>query len=130
MTREELDSVIDTDWLARFTAINFSMGNQDDMRCNYNNFYIYFRESDGKAVFIPYDCELVMGAIYSWDTPGNGLTEVSPYFTTHFEFGLEQDNPFMLQVILDDGYYKPLYDNYLLITERKTRYFRGCSKTI
>ena len=113
VTREELDSVIDTDWLSRFTAINFAMGNMDDLRCNYNNYFVYFRGSDGKAVFIPYDCEIVMGAIYSWNTPGRGLTEVSPYFTSHFEFSIEQDNPIMLQVILPDGYYNDQYNAFL-----------------
>lgn len=114
VTKEEIDSVIDTDWLSLFTAINFAMGNEDDMRCNYNNFYIYFRGSDGKAVFIPYDCEIVMGAIHSWNTPGNGMTELSPYFTEHFEFDIEQDNPFVLQVVTKDGYYNDQYNAHLL----------------
>lgn len=114
LTKEDIDSVIDTDWLTRFTALNFALGNEDDLRCNYNNYYVYFRQSDGKAVFIPYDCEIVMGAVYSWKTPGNGMTELSPFFTHHFIFNLDQDNPFMLPVILEGGYYNQAYQDDLL----------------
>ena len=56
-SKEDFESVADMDELALMTAINFAMGNQDDMRNNYNNHYVYFRKSDGKAVFIPYDNE-------------------------------------------------------------------------
>jgi Spore coat assembly protein len=114
VTKEEIDGVIDTDWLTRFVALNFALGNMDDMRCNYNNYFVYFRQSDGKAVFIPYDCEIVMGAVYSWNTPGYGMTGLSPYFIDHFEFDISQDNPFVLQVISRGGYYNDLYNQYLL----------------
>ena len=113
VTREELDSVADTDELALFSAINVAMGNQDDMRCNYNNLYVYFRQSDGKAVFLPYDCEVVMGATYVWNPPGNGLTEVSPYYDYNYRYDNNQENPLMRQVVIEGGYYTDQYTAYL-----------------
>lgn len=113
VTREELDSVADTQELALFTAINFAMGNQDDMRSNYNNHFVYFRKSDGKAVFIPYDCEIVLGNLYSLNPPGNGLTERSPYYSYHYRYKNDQENPLMRQVVLKNGYYTDQYTVWL-----------------
>ena len=113
VTKDEIDKVADTDELALFLAINFAMGNQDDMRCNYNNYFVYFRKSDGKAVFIPYDCEIVMGDIYSWNPPGNGMTELSPYFMQHADFDFEQANPLVCQVITRNGCYNGKYQSFL-----------------
>ena len=109
VTREEMDSVADTGQLVLFTAINFAMGNQDDMRSNYNNHYLYFRKSDGKAVFIPYDCEIVLGNTYLYDPPGNGLTEVSPYYTFNYRYNNPQENPFLRQIVIQGGYYTDQY---------------------
>ena len=113
VTRKELDSVADTGQLALFTAINFAMGNQDDMRCNYNNHYVYFRKSDGKAVFIPYDCEIVLGNLYLYNPPGNGLTEISPYFTYNCKYKNHQENPLLRQVVIKGGYYTDKYTDCL-----------------
>lgn len=56
-----LESKIDlTEWL-NYCAISYVLGNYDDFRNNSNNYYIYFRESDGKAVFIPYDYDYSLG---------------------------------------------------------------------
>lgn len=56
-----LDSVIDVDQFLKFAGISYVLGNYDDMRNNGNNFYVYFRKSDNKAVFIPYDYDYSLG---------------------------------------------------------------------
>ena len=112
-TKADYESVVDMDQLALFTAINFAMGNIDDMRINYNNHYIYFRKSDGKAVFIPYDCELVMGDLYSWSLRERGMTELSPYYdgSVYEDFG--QLNPLMQRTVLQGSWFEPLYTDHL-----------------
>lgn len=56
-----LESKIDlTEWL-NYCAVSYVIGNYDDFRNNSNNVYIYFRESDNKAVFIPYDYDYSFG---------------------------------------------------------------------
>ena len=112
VTREELEEVVDIDWLARFNAVNFAAGNQDDLRFNYNNHYLYLRKSDGKAIFLPYDCEVCLGDTYSWNPSGDALTDMSPYEDTSFRTGV-QDNPLERQVVLEDGMFVDLYTRYL-----------------
>lgn len=56
-----LDSVLDVDQFLKFAGISYVLGNYDDMRNNGNNFYVYFRKSDNKAVFIPYDYDYSLG---------------------------------------------------------------------
>ena len=56
----DYEELIDTDYFAKFEAINYVLGNPDCIRNHYNNFYTYFR-SDGKAIFIPYDYDRCLG---------------------------------------------------------------------
>ena len=60
-TRETLDSIVDVDQFLHFAADTFLLGNFDDQRYNANNYYIYFRPSDNKAIFIPYDWDWCLG---------------------------------------------------------------------
>lgn len=112
-TREELDSVADTDELALFNAVNFITGNQDDLRNNYNNHFLYFRKSDGKAVFIPYDCEVCLGDTYVSAELGESLTELSPYYEYISRYGAVQEHPLVRQTVLRGGYYTDQYTAYL-----------------
>ncbi|MBQ7250873.1 MAG: CotH kinase family protein [Bacilli bacterium] len=56
-----LESVLDVQEFLSFSAVSYLLGNFDDQRYNYNNFYLYFRPSDGKAMFIPYDWDWCLG---------------------------------------------------------------------
>ncbi len=112
-SKEDFESVADMDELALMTAINFAMGNQDDMRNNYNNHYVYFRKSDGKAVFIPYDNEIVLGDTYVWSQSESALTEESPYMEYNARFASTQENPMLRQTALKGGYFTDLYSGYL-----------------
>lgn len=115
VTKEELEEVIDTDKFALFCAINFITGSQDDMRNNYNNHYIYFRQSDGKAIFIPYDLEICLGDTYSWDPSGSSLTAESPYADYNYRFNTSQENPFVRQTVLEGGYFVDQYTEWLRV---------------
>lgn len=113
ITKEELESVLDTDYFMRFCALNYLMGNQDDMRNNYNNHYIYFRPSDGKAIFIPYDCERCFGCEYAWDSTDHGMANVSPYSSISEGTRTEQTNPLIINTVTENGLYKDEYTEYL-----------------
>jgi spore coat protein CotH len=120
VTRQDLESVIDMDYFIRFCALNYMIGNQDDMRNNYNNHYVYFRASDGKAVIIPIDLEICLGDTYAWNPSGNGCTDVSPYSDISVGTGLAQENPLINLTVTENGFYKDEYTAYLLeISESK-----------
>ena len=113
-TKEDFESVMDMDELALVQAINFAMGNQDDMRNNYNNHYLYFRKSDGKAVIIPYDNEIVLGDTYVWSPSESALTGESPYIEYNYRYDAMQESPILRQTVLKGGYFTDLYSGYLL----------------
>lgn len=71
-------SLMDLDYFARFEAVNYLLGNPDCIRNNRNNFYMYFRPSDGKAIFIPYDYDRCLG-IASWNPTGSACMYLKPY---------------------------------------------------
>jgi hypothetical protein len=58
-----LESVLDVKEFLRFEALSYVLGNFDDQRNNANNYYLYFRPSDGKALYIPYDWDWALGAM-------------------------------------------------------------------
>lgn len=113
LSREELESVVDMDNFLRFSAINYLIGNQDDMRNNYNNHYIYFRPSDGKAIFIPYDCECCLGSILSWNSLEDGMVKESPYSDVAASVGKMQLNPLINLTITNQGMYKDEFNQHL-----------------
>ena len=112
-SKEDFDALMDMDELARVQAINFAVCNQDDMRINYNNHYIYFRKSDGKAVIIPYDNEIVLGITHVLTENATNLTEQSPYFEYNFRYDSMQAVPMLRQTVLRGGYFTGLYTDYL-----------------
>jgi spore coat protein CotH len=71
-----LTSLLDVDEFLKMEAVSYCLGNFDDQRNNYNNYFIYFRASDGKAVYIPYDWDWSLGAAMMID-----CTSWKPYHT-------------------------------------------------
>ena len=109
LSKEAYEALMDVDELARMQAINFAVGNQDDMRINYNNHYIYFRKSDGKAVIIPYDNEIVLGITHVLTENATNLTEQSPYFEYNSRYDSMQAVPLLRQTGLSGGYFTGLF---------------------
>lgn len=112
-SKEDFDAVADMDEIALVQAINFAVGNQDDMRNNYNNHYVYFRKSDGKAVIIPYDNEIVLGDTYLWSMYESGMANESPYVDFNPWFNAPQENPILRRIVLEGGDYADVYTAYL-----------------
>jgi hypothetical protein len=51
--QKSLESVLDVQEFLTFEGVSYTLGNFDDQRNNYNNYFIYFRANDGKAVYLP-----------------------------------------------------------------------------
>lgn len=73
-----VEEVLDIDEFLKFSAISYLIGNFDDQRYNYNNYYIYFVPSTGKAIYIPYDWDWCLGDFFGFElsrsTPFDEIT--------------------------------------------------------
>jgi hypothetical protein len=79
--RARVEAVIDMPSFLMMEAIAYLIGNPDDYRNNYNNMYIYFRPSDGKAYFIPFDLDRGFGSNGDYDPTHNQYSQFGPSLT-------------------------------------------------
>lgn len=105
VTKQQLEEVVDMESFLQFAAISYFVGNPDDIRNDYNNYYIYFLKSSGKAIFIPYDCDRVLGVTQGWNPTGDGMTGVSPFSKMAEGAREDQKNPLFRLTVDEGGYY-------------------------
>ena len=74
---EDIRQKLDIEYFAALEAVNYFVGNPDDLRNNTNNTMIYMRRSDGMGIIIPIDNDRAFGITKDWDVR-NGMTEVGP----------------------------------------------------
>lgn len=134
MTKEALAELVEMDEFLSYAAVSYFLGNPDDLRNNYNNFYLYLKPS-GKAVIIPYDLDRCLGITYEWDPTGNAVTRDNPFSEEMAAVdGLGahgQQNPLYLYSVVRGGFYVREYadvlrrveQNELLTPESFERYF-------
>lgn len=60
-SQSQLEAVLDVQEFLTFSAVDVCLGNYDSFRYSYNNYYIYFIPSSGKAIYIPYDYDWSLG---------------------------------------------------------------------
>lgn len=108
VTKESFAGVVDVDNFLRFAAVSYFMGNPDDLRNNYNNCYVYFLKSSGKAVFIPYDYDRCLGINREYNPNGNSMTRDDPYGNGN------QRSPLYRYSVDKGGYYTEEYTQVLL----------------
>ena len=114
LTKEKIEEVVDIDNFLMFSAVSYFVGNPDDMRNNYNNYYIYFLKSSGKAIFIPYDQDRVLGITKDWNPSGDAMTMVSPFSTKAKGANDTQRNPLYVNTVdSEKGQYLEEYTNAL-----------------
>lgn len=113
LTKEEFESVVDSDYWVKFAAVSYFTGNPDDMRNNYNNHYVYFLKSSGKAIFIPYDYDRTLGITNGWNPTGDGMTGSLPFSDRAAGDGGSQRNPLYKYSILNGGYFAEEYKSAL-----------------
>lgn len=109
VTKETISSLLDIENYLAFSAVSYLLGNPDDMRSNYNNFYLYFREDDGKAIFIPYDYDRCMGITAHWNPTGDAVTNDNPFSKELNSGNGAQQNPLILYTIAAGGYFVEEY---------------------
>lgn len=76
VNKNTLANYVDMQSFLMEEAVAYVLGNPDDFRNNYNNYYIYFGKKSGKAYFIPYDWDRCLGITKDWDPTGNAMTAV------------------------------------------------------
>ena len=108
VTRESFASLVDVDYFLRYAAVSYFLGNPDDLRNNYNNCYLYFLKSSGKAIIIPYDYDRCLGITVDYNPTGHAMTEENP-FSDRAE-GMrdgagKQENPLFLHSVVKGGFY-------------------------
>lgn len=89
----DFSEYLDADQFVKFEAVNYLLGNPDCIRNNYNNYYLYFRKSDGKAVIIPYDYDRCLGLTCGWNPTGSASMYLEPYTRRIAANGDSQANP-------------------------------------
>lgn len=105
------DTCVDMDYFLKFAAVSYLVGNPDDYRTHYNNYYIYF--ADNKyARFIPFDFDRILGATNGWNPSNNAMSEIDPLSIFTTELG-DCENPLVRNVIAKPGINQTKYLNYL-----------------
>lgn len=117
VTKEKFESVVDINNFIKFAAVSYFMGNPDDIRNNFNNYYVYVYPSTsskaGKIVLIPYDYDRCLGVTCGWNPDGTGMTDVSPVSTMAVGNNRSQSNPLFIYSVGQNGYYLEEYKKAL-----------------
>ncbi len=113
LTKTQFEKIVDKDYWIKFTAISYFVGNPDDMRNNYNNHYVYFLKSSGKAIFIPYDNDRTLGVTCGYNPTTTGMTTVSPFSTKAEGNRNLQVNPLYKKTVINNGFYISEYTSEL-----------------
>ena len=98
------DSKMDVSLFLKTYAVNVILGMWDDYWVNSNNFYFYF-DTDGKAYFIPYDYDNILG------TNGRGVDAAT---RDPLKWGIIDETRPLIQKILAVPEYVELYKQYLI----------------
>jgi len=105
VTKESFAELVDIGNFLPYSAVSYLVGNPDDMRNNYNNFYVYFRGDTGQAMIFPYDFDRCLGVTVHWNPTGNGVTKDNPFGTTTLADNNSQRNPLINYSVAAGGYY-------------------------
>ena len=99
-TYEQITEKVDTEWLAMEEAVMYFLGNPDSMKYNYNNYQVYFRRTDGKAIILPIDNDRCFGVGNGWRSGADYiLTSNCKPFTSKALNNNDQRNPLLTKTI-------------------------------
>lgn len=114
-SKSDLSKYVDMDYFVKFAAVAYAAGNGDDMRNNYNNYYLYFYTDNTNAsapvqkmIVIPYDYDRAFGITNGYNPERTGMTAVDPYSNKTAAQG-EQSNPLYRYSVCKGGYYVKEY---------------------
>lgn len=123
ITKEQYAQLVDVDYFLNYAAVSYFLGNPDDLRNNYNNCYLYFLQSTGKAIIIPYDYDRCLGVTKSYNPSGHGMTQENPFsdMAEGMVNGAEpQQNPLFLHSVVKGGFYVEEYAQVLEQVSKNT----------
>ncbi|MCX5775415.1 MAG: CotH kinase family protein [Firmicutes bacterium] len=110
----QLAALVDIPSFLRLEAVAYLLGNPDDCRNNYNNYYLYFAKTTHLAYFIPYDWDRCLGVTKDWDPSGNGMVDINPFANTIAANGNVTVNPLYKFTVINGGsaaYQRQFADN-------------------
>ncbi len=113
VTKESFAQMVDVENFLSYAAVSYFVGNPDDLRNNHNNFYLYFLNSSGKAIIIPYDCDRCFGVTVDYDPSGHGLTRDNPFTDLLHDTAIKQNSPLYLLSVVKGGHYVKEYADVL-----------------
>ena len=111
-----LDSYVGVDYLLRFMALEWVIGNPDSLRYHYNNTYFYFSSKNNLMYPIMYDNDRCFGINEGW--PVTPIRYPSTTKTTmNMEMTTLQENPLYWRTILSGN------TNFPCVEEYRNKYF-------
>ena len=123
LTQERFEELVDVDSFLSYAAVSYFLGNPDDLRNNYNNYYLYFLKSSGKMVLIPYDYDRCLGVTVDYNPSGHAMTVDDPF--SDMREGAqngpqEQDMPLFYLTVVKGGWYVAEYAEALTKVSQNT----------
>jgi hypothetical protein len=109
---DDISQKLDIEYFAALEAVNYFVGNPDDLRNNTNNTMIYMRRSDGMGITIPIDNDRAFGITKDWNVR-NGMTEVGPMDLTKAANGENVIGLYRNTILKKDSSAYKLYTAYL-----------------
>ncbi len=97
--------IIDIDAFIRAIAMGFLIGNTDDYRHNFNNYYLYFEVYTKRAYYIPFDLDNVLGFGKHQDVSGD--------FGVQYPLIGINEMAVLVNQIFQSDLYREQYLNYL-----------------
>ena len=123
LTKERFAELVDVENFLNYAAVSYFLGNPDDLRNNYNNYYLYFRGDNGKAIIIPYDYDRCLGITVDYNPSGHAMTTDNPF--SDMREGAQngpqpQDIPLFYLTVTKGGWYVKEYANVLTRVSNNT----------
>ena len=111
-SKEDIEKYVDINYFIKFAAVSYVTGNVDDIKNNYNNYYLYFYNDNDveKMIIIPYDYDISFGINLNNQISLNDYKDPVSNYTYYY---LKQENPLYNYTIGEDGYYLEEYKKAL-----------------
>ena len=100
---EMLKESTNLDSFISYLAVQYLLGDNDDLRGNYNNTYIYFNPTNGEALFIPTDNDRSLGATGGGGNPTGHHNTLTNPCDSKTGYGGDNDMPLYQRSILNNG---------------------------
>lgn len=122
--KEQLEATIDIEYLLKYLALMWVIGNPDDMRYNNNNTYFYFNSVSNKLYLIPFDNDSCFGILKDmhYDLSNSDPLDLRN-FIGYIPGTYQCESHLLWRVILPAD-----SDNYPVIEEYQNKYLDLCYK--